>query len=423
MPPVATTGTGRSVGTDEEQPGIAAFVLALCFFMSCTIVTLVSGGADEGDYQRRWVFFASDLGLVAVFVTQLGAMRSLRADWRRHPCASAALALGLSLLPALAAHPSGRGVAAILRWLCVVALARGIVKLSNTGRILVLGSFAGATAFQVAVALAERAVDGPVGLGSLGEPGALLIGGRYASSGVTVHPYVLAAWCTLGAATLLAAVIRTERPPPALVVSPLLPLVGVGLTMSRAGAVAVLFVLGSFAAASFRSQRLRVVLLAAIAATALGVGVNFSGWANRAGGTVRAKTASDVTSNRTQLLRQANGLIDQDPILGVGPGRYVDALEERPDLVRRATQRPSRPVHLVPYLVLVEGGLVALPALVLLGWAVLRQTWRAGATGVMITLSAVPFLALDHMHWSYPQGLMLTGIWLGALDYVGRRPS
>src|SRR5687767_12282545 len=146
MPPVATTGTGRSVGTDQEEPGITAFVLALCFFLSCTIVALISGGADVDDYQRRWIFFASDLGLVAVVVTQLGALRSLRADWRRYPCAAAALALGLSLLPALAAHPSGRGVAAILRWLCVVAVARGIVGLSNNGRILALGGFAGATA-------------------------------------------------------------------------------------------------------------------------------------------------------------------------------------------------------------------------------------------------------------------------------------
>jgi O-antigen ligase len=157
-----------------------------------------------------------------------------------------------------------------------------------------------------------------------------------------------------------------------------------------------------------------MILIGAVVAAALGAGLNYSGWVDRAGSSVSG-SASDVTSNRTQLVRQANELFADNPIVGVGPGRYVEALERRPDVVKLATQSP-RPVHVVPYLVLVEGGLVALPALLLLGWYVARSSWRAGAAGFGLTAAVLPFLLLDHLNWSVPQGLLLIALWLGTLD-------
>ena len=48
----------------------------------------------------------------------------------------------------------------------------------------------------------------------------------------------------------------------------------------------------------------------------------------------------------------------------------------------------------------------------------------AGVLGVAVGLSLVPFLLLDHLNWSYPQGLLLTGLWLGTLDQLScRRPT
>ncbi|MGH8999313.1 MAG: hypothetical protein ACRDY7_07975, partial [Acidimicrobiia bacterium] len=154
---------------------------------------------------------------------------------------------------------------------------------------------------------------------------------------------------------------------------------------------------------------------------ALGAAVNLSGWVNRAEGST-GDSPGGVTSHRGELVRQANELFSDHPILGVGPGRYVEALIERPEVVELATQDP-RPVHVTPYLVLVEGGLVTLPAVLLLGWAVASRGWRAGPLGAGVALSAVPFLLLDHLYWSYPQGLMLTGVWLGALDQLARDPD
>ncbi len=295
----------------------------------------------------------------------------------------------------------------------MVALAVG--RLSGSGRVLVIGVFAGATVLQVVVALAERAGNGPIGLESLGESNAIGIGGRYASSGLTIHPYVLAAWCTLGAAVLLVVVARADRVSGAMAVAAIAPFIGVGLTMSRAGVVGLAFVLTCLGIAALRQPRLRVLLVGAVVATALGIILDLSGWVSRASD---SSSASTITSSRGQLFEQAWGLFHQAPVLGVGPGRYVEALVKRPDLVKLATQTPSRPVHMVPYLVLVEGGLVVLPALLFLGWTILTQSWRAGVLGVGVTLAVVPFLLLDHLNWSYPQGLLLTGLWLGTLDQI-----
>jgi O-antigen ligase len=403
-----------------ESPGLPAFLLALYVIFSATTGVFHQGGPRGVDDQLRWGISVSDVALAAVVLTQLPALRALWTDRSRHRCALGAVILAISLLPALALHPSARGVAAELRWVGVAMVAFGGGRLVGAGRDLVLGALAGATGLQVLVALAQRASDGPLGLGRLGEPPEPFeIGGRYASTGLTVHPYVLAAWCVLGAAVLLAALARADRPPAALKAAAIAAFVGVGLTMSRAGALAVVLVLACLAAASLRRPSLRVVLAGAVVASAFGVALDLSGWANRAAGTARAGSVASVTSNRTQLLRQAQGLLRDSPVVGVGPGRYVEALVRRPELDKLATQRPSRPVHVVPVLVLVEGGLLVLPALMLIGWAVATQTWRAGVVGLAVTLAVAPFMVLDHLNWSYPQGLLLTGLWLGVLDHLG----
>jgi hypothetical protein len=387
----------------------------LYLLASCTTVVLASGGPGRGTVdQRHWYVLLSDVGLGAVVIAHLRHLPALWRDRRRHRCALAAGVLGLSMLPALVAHHSVRGDAAVLRWIGVGMIAFAVGRLAGTGRVLVVGAFAAVTAAQVVVALAERAASGPVGLDLLGEPDAVEIGGRFASTGLTVHPYVLAAWCTLGGGVLLAAVARSERAPAGLKVAATVPFLGLGLTMSRAGALGMLAVLICFGVAALRRPRLRLVVAGAVLAMVVGMGLNLSGWANRASDSTSADTLS---SNRGQLFRQAWGLFEDSPVAGVGPGRYVEALVDRPDLVELADQSP-RPVHMVPYLLLVEGGIVVVPALLFLAWAILSQSLRAGAVGVGVTAGVLPFLLLDHLNWSYPQGLLLTGLWLGALDRI-----
>lgn len=406
-----------------RQPrALPSLVLASFLVVASTTIILTGGGPRGAVYQLRWVLLASDLFLGLVVVSHLEQLAELWRRWSQHRCAVAAVALAVSLLPAFALHPSARGGAAVLRWIGVAMIAFAVGRLAGSGRRLVLGTFAGVTVLQVVIALAQWGGNAPLGLDGLGEADAHEIGGHYASTGLTIHPYVLAAWCVLGAAILVAAVGRSRPPPRGLTAAAVIPFAGVGLTMSRAGAVAVVLVLATLGAAAWRHPRLRLLLAGAVAATTIGVALNFPGWQSRAGTTASGSIAS-VTSNRSQLLDQAWGLFRDAPIFGVGPGRYVEALVERPELVELATQRPSRPVHVTPYLILVEGGVVVLPALVFLGWAVVTQSSRSGVLGVGVTLSVVPFLLLDHLHWSYPQGLLLTGLWLGTLDQLGNRAS
>lgn len=403
------------------RPDASAVLLAALVVLSCTSYVLTGGGPRRADYQLRWALVLSDIALGLVAVAQLPVLREVWRDRSQHLCAVAAVGLGVSLLPALAANPSSRGVAALVRWVAVALVAVAVGRLTGDGRRLFVAVLATATTLQVLVAFAQRAGDGPLGLSRLGEAGPHVIGGRYASSGLTVHPYVFAAWCSLAAAVLVAAVVRSPAPPRMLRVAAVVPFAGVGLTQSRTGALAVASVLVALGMAAWHRPPLRSLLAGAVAAVALGGLLNLSGWINRASDSADgAADGQGVGSGRGQLIDQANGLFADHPVIGVGPGRYVEELVRRPDLVQRATEEPSRPVHLVPYLLLVEGGVVVLPALGLVGYAVATRSWRGGAVAVGLAAAVVPFLALDHLHWSYPQGLMLTGLWLGTLDQLGR---
>lgn len=389
--------------------------------LSATTVVLARVDSRRGtDYQLHTLLLGSDLALLALAVIAVGPLTAAVKAWRNHACALGAIVFGLALVPSLLVHPSDRGAAALLRWAGAAGLALTVASVRLDGRKLVIGALAAVTLAHVAVALVERMADGPVGLASLGEPGAYQIGGRYAATGLTVHPYVLAAWCAVAGTALLALLNRRGVAGRLVRTAGTLAFGGIGLTMSRAGLLAGTLALGALMVSCIRARDRAWLTDFAPAAAALAVGilVNLSGWASRAG---QASGSIDaVSSGRGALLRQAWALLRDHPFTGVGPGRYVIALSERPHLVALSVQSP-RPVHVTPLLLLVEGGVLVIPALILLGLAVGRACLRGGAPAVAVTLAMLPFLALDHLAWSYPQGIVLTGVWLGVLDLLGQR--
>ena len=210
---VAKAAAQKPIEAGPEAAGVPALALALFLIVSCTTVVLVRGGPPGADPQLRWVLIASDLFLGLVVLTQLPEVGVLWRNRSRHRCALAAVALAVSLLPSLAAPPLARGGAAVLRWIGVAMIALAVGRLAGLARSLVLATFAGVTVLQVVVALAQRAADGPIGLHSLGEARAHRDRRPLRVPGLAIHPYVLAAWCALGAAILLAAVARAGRPP------------------------------------------------------------------------------------------------------------------------------------------------------------------------------------------------------------------
>src|SRR5207245_2521133 len=81
----------------------------------------------------------------------------------------------------------------------------------------------------------------------------------------------------------------------------------------------------------FTLERRRVA--AALVALAVGFGVPAlvwsDGWRERASQTVSARNANQLGTDRGYLIKQADGLIVDHPVLGVGTGRYVIALKEK----------------------------------------------------------------------------------------------
>lgn len=420
---VAAANARPVVARSAVAPQASSLAAAVVLVLSATTVVLATVDRRPGsDYQLHTLLLGSDLGVAALTVITAGGFRAAAGAWRRHACALAAFAVGLALVPALLVHPSDRGVAALLRWGGAVALALALGSARREGRRLVIGALAVVTLTHVVVAVAERVAGGPAGLGALGEPEAYEIGGRYASTGLTVHPYLLAAWCAVAGTLLLALVQRRASAGAVARVAGAAAFCGIGLSMSRAGLAAAGLGLGGLATSALRSRdrAWAANLVAAGAALGLGVLANVSGWLLRA--EQQTDSVDALSSGRGALVRQAWELLRDDPVAGVGPGRYVLALVERPELVALSQQSP-RPVHLTPLLLVVEGGLLVVPALILLAAAIGRACRRGGAAAVAVALSMLPFLALDHLAWSYPQGIVLTGLWLGALDVLARRPE
>ncbi|CAA9231185.1 MAG: hypothetical protein AVDCRST_MAG76-1250 [uncultured Acidimicrobiales bacterium] len=405
----------------DPSPTATSLAVALVLALSATTIALANLDSRPGrDFQLHTILLASDLALLALIGIGVGGLRVAIRSWRSHACVLAALALGLSMMPAALVNPSDRGAAALVRWSGAVALGLAVGSARRDGRRLVVGALALVTLAHVSVAFGQRAAGGPIGLDALGEARSHEIGGLYASSGLTVHPYVLAAWCAVAGTALLALQRRRPAAGGLTTVAGIAAFAGIGLTMSRAGALGAALALAvlSLSTRRPRDRRWRAPAAGAAAALALGALVNLSGWISRAG---QASGSVDaISSGRGALVRQAWALLRDDLLTGVGPGRYVLALVERPALVELSSQSP-RPVHVTPLLLVVEGGLVVVPALILLVLAVVRACRRAGATATAVALAMVPFLALDHLAWSYPQGMVLAGVWLGVIDLLSQR--
>jgi O-antigen ligase len=198
--------------------------------------------------------------------------------------------------------------------------------------------------------------------------------------------------------------------------------VAVGLTYSRAGLLALAGLLVPVALA-LRSPRTRGAALALMAAAVIGFGatalVASSGWVGRA---EEASARTNLDRGRGELADQAFALIRRHPVLGVGTGRYVLAVEADREVAARST-RLLQPVHAVPLLLVAEAGIPGLLAVLALGIAVLRAVVRGGLAGWALLLAYLPFLVLDHFPATFPQGLVVTAGWLGALAVVGARDS
>jgi len=325
-----------------------------------------------------------------------------------------AVAFVAALVVALAFHPSPQGVQIVVRLLAGIALAVAIVRLRGLGAWpLVAAAFGASAIAQTGLALAQVAARGPLGLPGLGEFADPLyeVGAAVAPRGTMYHQYVLAGFSLIAAMILVAEGLRRATAAWWFVTATLAA-VPVGLTYSRAalGGLAI----GCLALAIGGRARPRAHA-AAIVALLVGAGIpallTLNAW-------ITQSEKSLDPNSRDILLREGLDLFATSPFVGIGPGRMVVALAEK-EAARPGSVALLQPTHTVPILALVEGGV---QSGVLCAAIVLVMGWRARRSWVGLALFGVylPFILLDHYPYTHAQGIVLTAVWLGAVEICAR---
>lgn len=379
-------------------------------------VVAVGFSTRQGPYAVQTYLFWSDLPLIALGLVSLPALaRRLLA--RRLDIVTSLVVLVTALTVAWAVHPSIRGFLQVLRFLGVAGAVLAVDRGGRPSRLFLGGLLAVVTTLEAVIAVAQMLSGGPVGLRSLGEQARPLlpIGGADAPFGTLVHPYVLAGLAVVTIAVLVAVALHDRGRARAVAVAVAAAGVIVGVTYSRMALLALLALLVPLVLAT-RSRATRPAALVVGAALLLGAGLAglaaSDGWVGRA---EEAATGTNLSRGRSELAAQAVAVIRAHPLAGVGTGRYVTAVEEDPDLARRSV-RVLQPVHGVPLLLVAEGGVLVAAALVLLVVALGRAALRGGVAAWALLLAYLPFLVLDHFPVTFPQGLVITAVWLAALQ-------
>src|SRR5581483_2984186 len=402
---------------------VSAALLALALMPFPLVVR--GWGNPKLAYDYLTIVFPVDIAFAALLVTGarlfIERLRTRRAGIGTVVWAALAVVMSMAWL----AHPSARGGHTVFELWAVAVLADTVAEtVERRGGTLMVAAFGGIAIVETLWSGAQLVSGGALGLSALGEDAHPLLRFSHqtqAPMGSMVHPYVLAGLALVGSGLLAWQGLSSRRPlvwfaGAAVAIAP------VGFTFSRAGAAGALLLIGGFAVAGRRLACRRVAAGAAVA-LALGVAVPAAvwsaGWHLRASDTTSASSAASLTTDRATLVHQSFSLLRREPVTGVGPGRYVPALTTA-DHFRLGSL--VKPVHNLPLLIGAEGGAVALALAVLLFAAVGWRALRAGAVATAIYLAYIPFSMLDHFPYTFPQGLVITAVWLGVLDALSTRP-
>jgi hypothetical protein len=405
-----------------------AFVLMM---MPLPVILADFSRGTTPTYDFAAVIFPVDLAMAALVVVTaadvlkgIGGLTGLR-QGAFDAGSTLWLAMVAVLTIAFVAHPSRRGPIVLMELYSVVAIAHSVTTTTDgDGRRLLRGSVAVLAVVESAWAFAQRVTGGPIGLKLLGEssrPFHRFSPTVLATQGSMVHIYVLSG-LGLVAASVLAWAALTEEQPLVWQITAGIACMGVGMTYSRAGALGLVLLVGAVMVLAITQRSRQVFWLGAalVIGAAVPALIWSNGWLIRADQTTSATSASALTTARGHLTSQAVTVIKHNPVLGIGPGRYVRALNPFPQPTQSQANGDFQPVHDVPLLATAEGGLVAGAIAVGLLAALAYRAVRSGILAVGIYLAYLPFFVLDHFAYTFPQGLVLTGLWLGTLDALYR---
>ncbi len=405
--PVATRAA-RAPFDDESRVAATIIALLMITIPLADAHLLWSAPGAVKDWNRSVIVAPFDLVLLLAVGWTLRRPRLLGDLFRSRAVQIAAGAYAAVFAVSLVAGFSWLGVNLGLRLgagLVVIALvAKGAENAS--GRQFMLGTIVVVGVLQAVLGMAQSAHGTAFGIDYLDFAGRLYpFGSSRAGRGGLGHPYHLAVLLAVaqGAALLGLRHTRSARWP---WVAGLAVLgAGIAVTYTRAGAIGqVLLVICLLL--GHRDRRLMLPAAAIIVGLTIG-GVSFGdGWLARSEVTINADGTQNVSSSRTQRLREAGELISAHPVVGVGPGTYVDALHAE----KRIEYLPAHNLVAQDAAEMgILGGIAALALLGLLGFRVLRGGAWTGA----VVLPVVPFLVLDAYPYVFATGIALASIWLG----------
>jgi hypothetical protein len=373
------------------------------------------GGATD---PNRWVSVGpADIVSIAIVVVWLGSALGRGRDQirlsNRPLCWAAVGVLGLEVV-ALAVHPSPRGLELVARLAAAAATADLTRRVgAELGRRALLAAIVAVGAAESVLAMAQSLTGRPLAVRPLAFEGELWrYGTSWAGRGGFDHQYHLACLLALAIGAAVLGVHEAGRPLPWCLGLGVCA-AGMAVTLSRAGVLGLAAAIAVAAVAWLRTRdRSGWIALALVAGLAIGMTGFGNGWVTR------SETSLDKTSvdsGRRDRAAEALRLVREAPVFGVGPGRYVIALED----VEHAELRPA---HDLPLHVAAEAGIAAgLAATAALALLTVRCA-RIGARCLTVFLPMLPFLLLDAYPYSWPGGLALSGVWLGLLGRAWYTP-
>lgn len=411
----AEPASARTLEVDRLAPVLAVAVVVLLPVSRIWVLWTAPNG--DGDLNQFVSTSPLDwpLGLLvalqvaSVLEDRFGLLHRHRTGW---PVLAKLLVGWLAWLAVCAlVHPSWRAVDLAFHVAGVWGLVRTARRSTAVERDVLLGAFALVGAAQAILGIAQSRLGELVGIGLFEFDGPLYtFGSSTAGRASLTHPYHLTALLvTCAAAAGLLAVRRDTAIRTASLIALTAMAVAVPLTFSRAAVLAVVPMVLLW----FLRPRSRAPAAVLAGGLVIGIALGFGGISAKADQTVDVDAAD---SGRRERLAEAWRLMEEEPFFGVGPGRYVIALQdvEHADLL---------PAHNVVGQSAAEagvpGGLLAATTVgAFLAWLVRRSPVTIAAG-----ISLLPFHLLDSYPHVFPVGLVITGMWLSTVAIAAEAES
>lgn len=387
--------------------------LVVLFPVSTAKVVLTTPSAVD-DLLRRTALHVFDPVLVAITVLAIGRWISAGRPPPRGVVPRLACATGILFLIAFAFHPSSHGLEMLLRIGAAAAIATEVARLTGPNRQLLLGMLYALGVGEAVLSLLQVWNGGTLTHGPLEMARFPLFhfGSAVAGQGSFSHPYHLA--CVLlvalgaGLVGLRGATGRSRW-----VWRAGLPVLGaaLGMSFSRMCLAMIAVALVVVVARRVGTARRATVAAASLLAAGFLVGgyVGLDGWRYKE----RVSTDSQsFDSSRSTVAGMARDVIVEHPLVGVGPGRYVQTVIDE-----NRSQQYHLPPHDLFLQVAAEDGVLAALMVFALVVAVGFRMLRAGPETLAAFVLLAPFFLFDAFPYVYPHGLVISGLWFGFLDF------